>query len=349
MPSEPASALLSMRRKRDLRLSSRWPCAVNTQQALGTALLLCCTTNVAMQSTFGPSSCSQSSPTRAPTNDGHLPGTSPTTVTFLAGILAGVTVDVPLHPLDTLKTRFQAPEGFKTAGGFQNLWSGLSPVLLRSLPCSAIFFVTYDHLRCDLHRRLQLPGSFGSACCDAAAASVANVAACAVRVPCEVLKQRMQVQCVLSRTQPTLLSVGLQMSAEGIHGLYSGFGATMCRELAFAAIHMPVFEELKRMHPWSTASASGAQHGLVGMMCGGAAGCLAGLLTTPLDVAKTRLMLKIGGSNVGAELIGLFAAGPKELFRGGLCRTSYVGLSCALSFGAFEWSRKLLSALTAKG
>lgn len=37
----------------------------------------------------------------------------------MAGLLAGVAVDVPLHPLDTVKTRMQATEGFDAAGGLR--------------------------------------------------------------------------------------------------------------------------------------------------------------------------------------------------------------------------------------
>ena len=39
-------------------------------------------------------------------------------VNLISGGCAGVAVDVCLYPLDTLKTRFQAPEGFFKAGGF---------------------------------------------------------------------------------------------------------------------------------------------------------------------------------------------------------------------------------------
>ncbi len=43
---------------------------------------------------------------------------------LISGALAGVLVDLILYPLDTIKTRLQAANGFFLAGGF----TGLSPV-----------------------------------------------------------------------------------------------------------------------------------------------------------------------------------------------------------------------------
>ena len=64
---------------------------------------------------------------------------------LVAGGVAGLTVDTLLFPLDTLKTRLQARssrlEGWVTV---RQLYSGLAPVLLGSVPCAALFFLFYD-------------------------------------------------------------------------------------------------------------------------------------------------------------------------------------------------------------
>jgi len=41
-----------------------------------------------------------------------------------AGGVAGLSVDVALFPLDTLKTRLQSPNGFIGAGGFRGIYKG---------------------------------------------------------------------------------------------------------------------------------------------------------------------------------------------------------------------------------
>ncbi|CAE7217550.1 slc25a26, partial [Symbiodinium microadriaticum] len=179
----------------------------------------------------------------------------PAMVSFSSGLLAGVAVDVPLHPLDTLKTRMQSTDGFWASGGYRNLWSGLSAVLLVSLPGSALFFLIYESARHFVERRIPAAVHDNTLAIarDAVAASVADVSACIVRVPCEVLKQRMQALgpsgVSLSFSQ-TVTSV----HAEGLRGFFAGFGATAMREVPFALIQMPLFEELKHHHPWARTS-----------------------------------------------------------------------------------------------
>ena len=65
---------------------------------------------------------------------------------LVAGGVAGLTVDTLLFPLDTLKTRLQAQSGRGLQGCFRlrQLYSGLGPVLLGSVPCAALFFLFYD-------------------------------------------------------------------------------------------------------------------------------------------------------------------------------------------------------------
>ena len=68
-------------------------------------------------------------------------------VSLLSGAAAGTAVDVSLFPLDTLKTRLQAPQGFVSAGGFRGIYSGLGPALVGSAPGAALFFLTYDSVK----------------------------------------------------------------------------------------------------------------------------------------------------------------------------------------------------------
>ena len=51
-----------------------------------------------------------------------------------AGGLAGLTGDVILFPLDTIKTRLQSKQGFLKAGGFKNIYAGLLPAAAGSVP-----------------------------------------------------------------------------------------------------------------------------------------------------------------------------------------------------------------------
>ena len=63
---------------------------------------------------------------------------------LVAGGLAGTSVDVALFPIDTLKTRLQAPQGFLKAGGFRGIYNGLGAAAVGSAPGAALFFSTYE-------------------------------------------------------------------------------------------------------------------------------------------------------------------------------------------------------------
>ena len=51
-----------------------------------------------------------------------------------AGGTAGITVDMALFPLDTLKTRLQSPYGFFASGGFRHLYKGVGIAAIGSVP-----------------------------------------------------------------------------------------------------------------------------------------------------------------------------------------------------------------------
>lgn len=309
--------------------------------ALGCGAAVLCRSGMRSPTRASPSSStSTAGPTRA-SSVGSQQGIPSAATNFVAGLVSGIAVDVPLHPLDTLKTRLQAPGDFAASPRFRHLYRGLSPVLLRSLPCSSIFFVTYDSVGQLIER--QVPAARGTMWRDAAAGSIANTAACSFRVPCEVLKQRMQYH------DATLRATARSLYRGGLASCYMGFGATVARELAFAAVQMPLFEHLKQRSPLWSEERSGARRGLVGAFSGGLSGAVAGAVTTPLDVVKTRAMLALTvGQRAGIlqTLVAVHAeGGVKALFRGVLPRTAYVGVSCAMSFGAFEWARSLLMQL----
>ena len=53
---------------------------------------------------------------------------------LLSGAAAGVSVDVGLYPIDTIKTRLQSPQGFIKSGGFRGVYKGLSAAASGSAP-----------------------------------------------------------------------------------------------------------------------------------------------------------------------------------------------------------------------
>jgi len=98
---------------------------------------------------------------------------------MLAGGVAGCAVDISLFPIDTVKTRLQAKQGFMKAGGFKGVYRGLGIVSAGSIPGSAIFFTIYEGIRRQelRNKRLQRVKN------DFVAPAMGEIGACTVRVP----------------------------------------------------------------------------------------------------------------------------------------------------------------------
>lgn len=179
-------------------------------------------------------------------------------------------------------------------------------------------------------------------------------------MPIEVIKQRMQVH----QYRGTLLGAARQLYAgEGLLGFYRGFQATIQREIPFACLQYPLYESLKgwwrgrrgEVKPWQAA------------LCGSVAGGITAVLTTPLDVIKTRIILApqrsshVAGAAAAAAanktanwLISSSASpwralgqlwregGLARLFAGMGPRTLWISLGGFIFFGAYEKAKRIL-------
>lgn len=203
---------------------------------------------------------------------------------LVAGGIAGTTVDVVLYPLDTLKTRLQSSQGFIKAGGFRGIYKGLSAAAVGSAPGAALFFMTYENLKRFLGDKKNADGSSSLAppVVHMIAASMGEITACLVRVPTEVVKQRMQTGMFDS----ILSTVSNTIRQDGYMGLYSGYGITIMREVPFSLIQFPLYEYLKK-----SMTGSSEPNATSAAIAGSISGAIAAGATTPLDVLKTRLML----------------------------------------------------------
>jgi solute carrier family 25 (mitochondrial S-adenosylmethionine transporter), member 26 len=159
---------------------------------------------------------------------------------LISGGIAGTSVDVALYPLDTIKTRLQSPMGFLKAGGFSGIYKGLSAVAAGSAPGAALFFSTYEMAKNKLHQNFG--GSLPDPVIHMTAASCGEVMACLVRVPTEVVKQRMQTG-MQSKAMKTISHI--LANEGGVLGFYKGFGITVFREIPFAFIQFPLYELAK--------------------------------------------------------------------------------------------------------
>lgn len=165
-----------------------------------------------------------------------------------------------------------------------------------------------------------------------------------MRVPAEVLKQRMQVLTYQTGLRRAVLEL---YRREGTLGFYRGFQATLQREIPFACLQYPAYEYLKAA--WKLRSAEEDIAPWKGAVCGSLAGAIAGILTTPLDVIKTRIMLAEQHHHISpVEAIKALyrEGGMARLFAGGVPRMAWIAAGGFLFFGAYEKTGELLHRYT---
>lgn len=125
--------------------------------------------------------------------------------------------------------------------------------------------------------------------CGAFSDTVASI----IYVPLEVAKTRMQLQGntaaeVQLRYRNVAHALRTIARTEGARGLYTGYRVTLARDVPFSALQFTVYDSLRYLilrHRQPAAHMSRPEE----LACGAAAGAVAGALTTPLDVIKTRL------------------------------------------------------------
>ncbi|CCH59941.1 hypothetical protein TBLA_0C01260 [Henningerozyma blattae CBS 6284] len=241
---------------------------------------------------------------------------------LVGGACSGMAVDLMFFPLDTIKTRLQSPQGFLAAGGLRGMYRGVGSTLAASAPGAALFFATYDMVK---RHGSQVQETWGvpAAAVHMTAATVAEAAACCVRVPAEVVKQRAQVgtRSTWATFQWTLRHQG------GFRGLYRGYGATLLREVPFTAIQFGLYEALRE--------ARGTPAGVAGGVAGGAAAWI----TCPLDVVKTRVMLAGDASSAAVwnNVTELWASrGIRAFFAGAVPRTLWISAGGAVFLGVYD-------------
>lgn len=194
------------------------------------------------------------------------------------------------------------------------MYAGLPSALLGSMPSAASFFVVYDGVKRSL---LPSPDSAGtdedtrvvhlsSTQVHMLASSLGEIAACAIRVPTEVIKQRAQAGLFNGSSLSALhdiLSLRHTHNPGSLSGLplvirelYRGSTVTIMREIPFTIVQFSLWEKLKASYSVHQTEKNGRARGMVtageSALFGSVAGAIAAGLTTPLDVLKTRIMLE---------------------------------------------------------
>ncbi|KAL2067112.1 hypothetical protein VTL71DRAFT_1536 [Oculimacula yallundae] len=319
---------------------------------------------------------------------------------LLAGGFAAFTVDLLVYPLDTLKTRYQSPDykklyydASKNAINrkvlFRGLYQGVGSVILITIPSSGAFFTTYEAVKTGLSKATTSSSGenfLPQPIINSAASSIAELVSCFILTPAEVLKQNAQMirrpasgSAAKTAFQPSVTMQALKQFNKPSQ-LFRGYTALAARNLPFTAMQFPMFEHLKdsikaRRKEKGTFTGSLMETALITAFSAGSAGSVAAVITTPVDVVKTRIMLsaaaesseeearkavekakkegqsleKLAKMKGGSKKSGLAVArevmtesGVKGLFRGGMLRAAWTALGSGLYLGVYESGRAYL-------
>ncbi|KAL1593551.1 hypothetical protein SLS59_009248 [Nothophoma quercina] len=252
------------------------------------------------------------------------------------------------------------------------------------------FFTTYERTKSlfnDLNTTSSHPnGLLPTPVIHASASSLAELVSCAILTPAEVIKQNAQmVSADRSSTNATIQT--LQKFRSNPLALWRGYASLAGRNLPFTAMQFPMFERMKQSikeyrDQKGLTTGTIVESGTITAFSAGTAGAIAAVITTPIDVLKTRIMLSAaegdspsdssgkGGKSNGNGKNGLVDAlgesvkksrrnqrgtwqitqeivqeqGYKGLWRGGALRAVWTFIGAGLYLGAYESGRVYLAA-----
>ncbi|KAI2618869.1 mitochondrial carrier [Hypoxylon sp. NC1633] len=240
---------------------------------------------------------------------GEGEGRPPYVHSMIAGGLGGTTGDMLMHSLDTVKTRQQGdphlpPKYTSLGSSYYTIWrqegvrrglyGGWLPAMMGSFPGTVLFFGTYEW-----SKRHMIDYGIQSHISYLTAGFLGDFAASIVYVPSEVLKTRLQLQGRYNNPyfksgynyRGTFDAAKIIVRTEGFSELFSGYKATLYRDLPFSALQFMFYEQFQS---WARQYKKSRELGIpLELLTGAAGGGLAGVMTCPLDVVKTRLQTQI--------------------------------------------------------
>lgn len=278
----------------------------------------------------------------------------------LAGGVAGATGSAVLYPIDSAKTLRQSDPGayssvkdallkmLASKNSLRRIYKGILPAAIGAIPSSALYFGAYESSKVALQKMIgDRDGAMESdyrrrLCVHGLAAASGNVISSFVFVPKEVIKQQLQVQT--RNGGGAMATIGSIVKQKGIAGLYTGYGATLLRNIPSATLRFVLYEELKRkLATTTTATTTEAQQKTQKVktagtfLAGAIAGSTSSFLMTPIDVVKTRLAT--GSCPVGVKSCMVHVikdVGWKGLYAGAGSRVLWSGAFSAIGFSTFE-------------
>ncbi|KOO31642.1 mitochondrial carrier [Chrysochromulina tobinii] len=179
------------------------------------------------------------------------------------------------------------------------------------------------------------------------ASALSVVVSSAVRAPLDLIKVQMQSGAVSSAGGALSAAWG-SGGIRGVGRLYKGAGLGLMRDVPFFGINLLVYEQLRAaalVRAQARVLSDGGRAELSTMdliIIGAVAQGLAGWLTNPFDLLKTRVQSGVA-ANVGAAFRSvLLEGGPAALMRGAGMRVFWIAPQGCVYFPAYELTLRCL-------
>lgn len=216
--------------------------------------------------------------------------------------------------------------------GPRDIYLGLGGSVVSTVGVGALYFATYQAVKGTIDERLPHASSLSHML----AASAGALVSALVRVPGDTLKHRVQAYFYPNCWDAARTIV----AAEGVRGLYKGFGATLIRDVPEIAIQFTAYEAMRRfvVKHRGQEKLPTYEH----LVLGGIAGSLAASCTMPLDYIKT--VVQCGRPDPLHKLVAttIAAEGVGGLFKGMGQRVLMTTIMSAAFFGLFEFWKNVL-------
>ncbi|GJD12501.1 Mitochondrial substrate carrier family protein E [Galdieria sulphuraria] len=226
-------------------------------------------------------------------------------VQLISGALAGLIADSSTHPLDTLRVRVQCvrkdhcpPSSFQLFKlclqheSWKGLYRGFGAVVAFSIPAHALYFASYENAKRALEKR-----GVNEEISPTMAGVAAEFFGGLLWTPQDVIKQRSQLQGApgviddgkYANLRRSVQTVWLE---EGLRGFYRGYFIAFFSFAPFSALYFSGFEWSRKIMQRILRKSEEESNGFIDLVAGTVGGSLATVLTTPLDVLKTRYQVE---------------------------------------------------------
>lgn len=250
--------------------------------------------------------------------------------------------------MDTIITRIQSPayrthyrqlNGLFHRNLFQGLYQGFGPTLIAGIPSSAAFFAIYEGSK-SLFENVRKSGHLQFIplpVAHAISGAAADLVACAIINPAEVLKQNAQVsrQRNSSSKRRSHLMQALKTFSRQPTQLWTGYTMLVASSLPGTSLTFSLYEWLKQK---LTAAGDSDltrdiqyQAKVSAVSAAVAAGC-ASCIFVPVDVVKTRMRLAAGSNTPDSSSAKIVVQGPMATAKNILRTEGVRGLFRGLTF-----------------